>query len=318
MSVALSTAPLSATDRAESWHEAVTHAFVPMAVEFLEERPSPGTIVSHRLGPMLISTVQAGPQMVTRGRRMIARDDSASLILTLQQHGTAVKEQDGRETPIRPGEFSFTDASRIFRKRIGEDFAFTSFHFPRAELDVQERDLRALTATAFRSDEGSAALVSTYLAGVAREAAALDEAVGRRAAATALDLLALLIDDRCGRGRPQGPQNAASLERIKDHIRRRLRDPELTPSGIAEANFVSVRFLHKLFQQEGTTVGGWIRAQRLERCSRDLRGPLGRQLGVAGIARSWGFVNSSHFSRAFREAYGMTPRDWQVQGRAGE
>ncbi|MFD8600464.1 helix-turn-helix domain-containing protein [Kitasatospora sp. NPDC059646] len=315
MSVEPSTAPLSAADRAECWHEAVAHAFVPMAVEFLEERPSPGEIVSHRLGPMLISTVQAGPQMVTRGRRMIARDESASLILTLQQHGTAVKEQDGRETLVRPGEFSLTDASRIFRKRIGEDFVFTSFHFPRAELDVQERDLRALTATAFQAGEGSAALVATYLAGVAREAPGLDEAVGRRAAATALDLLALLIDDRCGRARPQAPQNGATLERVKDHIRRNLHDPDLTPSGIAEANFISVRFLHKLFQQEGTSVGAWIRAQRLERCSRDLRRPQAQQFGVAGIARRWGFVNSSHFSRAFREAYGMTPRDWQVRGR---
>ncbi|MGW7448253.1 AraC-like ligand-binding domain-containing protein [Kitasatospora sp. NPDC054795] len=308
----LSTAPLSAAARAEAWHEAVSHTFVPMAVDLLEKVPSPGTIVSRRLGPIRISRIQAGPQVVTRGRRMIAADDPPSLILSLQERGTAVKEQDGRETVVRPGEFSVTDSSRVFRKRIDEGFVFTSFHFPREELDVPERDLRGLTATAFSGTEGSSALVATYLAQLARQAAGLDHVVGRRAAATALDLLAMLLDERGGRTRPQNPQSAASLERVKEHILRNLRDPDLSPSAVAEANFMSVRFLHKLFQQEGVTLGTWIRTQRLERCSRDLVRPMAEELGVAGIARRWGFANSSHFSRAFREAYGVSPRDWQV------
>ncbi|MEU3568914.1 helix-turn-helix domain-containing protein [Kitasatospora sp. NPDC036755] len=314
MSASLSTAPLSPSDRAQSWSEAVAHAFVPMAVDFLEELPSPGSIEGHRLGPVRISRVQAGPQMVTRGRRLIADGDgdSPSLILSLQERGTALKEQDGREALLRPGDFSFTDTSRVYRKKIEEDFAFTSFVFPRAELDVSDRDLRALTATSFSGGGGSAALVATYLSRMAHEAPGLDEAVGRRAAATALDLLALFIDDHGGHARPQGSRTAASLERVKDHILRNLRDPGLSPSTIAEATFMSVRFLHKLFQQEGVTVGGWIRTQRLERCSRDLLRPMAGELGVAGIARRWGFANSSHFTRAFRAAYGMTPKDWQV------
>ncbi|MBD0688206.1 hypothetical protein BG452_00070 [Streptomyces sp. CBMA123] len=311
----LSTARLSAADRAESWHETVSRAFVPLAVDLLEEVPSPGTIVSHQLGSVRITRVQAGPQVVTRSRRMIAAGGAPSIVLSLQQRGTAIKEQDGRESVIRPGEFSITDTTRVYRKRIEEGFVFTSFQFPRAELDVSERDVRALTATSFSGTEGSAALVTTYLARMAREAESLDEAVGRRAAATALDLLALLVDDRSGRSQPQASRTAGSLERVKEHILRNLRDPDLSPSTIAEANLMSVRFLHKLFHLEGTTVGGWIRKQRLERCSRDLLRPVSAELGVAGIARRWGFANSSHFSRAFRAAYGMTPSDWQAGGK---
>ncbi|MFB6893506.1 helix-turn-helix domain-containing protein [Kitasatospora sp. NPDC056327] len=311
-STCLSTAPLAAAERAEVWHQAVTHTFVPMSVRFLEETPSPGTIVSHRLGPVRISRIQAGPQVVTRGARMISAGGPPSIILSIQERGTSLKEQDGRESVIRPGEFSFTDSSRVFRKKVDEDFAFTSFHFPRAELDVPEKALRELTATAFSRAEGSAALLATYLTQMAHEAERLDEGVGRRAAATALDLLALLVDDRSGQSRPQESQSAASLERVKDHILRNLRDPGLSPSGIAEANHMSLRLLHKLFQQEGVSLGTWIRTQRLERCSRDLLRPMAEELGVAGIARRWGFANSSHFSRTFREAYGVSPRDWQV------
>ncbi|MEU6621594.1 helix-turn-helix domain-containing protein [Streptomyces litmocidini] len=317
MPIVLSTEPLSAADRAERWHEAVSGTFMPMDVNLLEKEPSPGTIVSSRLGTLHISRVQAGPQVVKRDKRHISRDDRKSLIVSLQQQGTVTKEQDGRESVIGPGEFSISDSSRQFRIKLEGGFAFTSFHFPREELHVRDKDLQALTATTFTSEEGSAALVATFLARMAREAEGFDDAAGHRVAATALDLMALLIDERRGGSTSGAPHAAASLERVKDHIMRNLGDPDLSPSRIAEAHFMSVRYLHKLFQLEGTTVGGWIRTQRLERCRRELLRPMAREVGVAVIAQRWGFVSPSHFSRIFRAAYGTTPREWRLQGRTG-
>ena len=195
--------------------------------------------------------------MVTRSKRLIAQDSQRFLTLSLQQRGTAIKEQDGRESLIKPGEFSISDSSRLFRKKLQDEFCFTSFHFPREELHVRDEDLRALTATAFTSDTGSAALVATYFARMAREAAGFDAVVGRRFAATAFDLLALLIDERRGRFTSQAPETAAAtLVRVKDHIMRNLSDPDLSPSTIAAAHFMSVRYLHKLFELEGATVSG--------------------------------------------------------------
>ncbi|KAA6215738.1 helix-turn-helix domain-containing protein [Streptomyces filamentosus] len=318
MPIVLSTEPLTAADRAERWHEVVSGTFMPMDVNLLESKPSPGKIVSSRLGTLHISRVQAGPQVVKRTKRHISRDDRPSLIVSLQQRGTATKEQDGRETVIGPGEFSISDSSRLFRIGLDEEFAFTSFHFPREELHVRDEDLQALTATTFTGEEGSAALVATYLARVAREAEGFDEGVGRRVAATALDLMVMLIDERRGRAASEGAHVAsASLERVKEHILRNLGDPGLSPSTIAEAHFMSVRYLHRLFQLEDLTVGGWIRTQRLERCRRELLRPRAAQAGVAAIAQRWGFVSPSHFSRVFRAAYGTTPREWQLQGRSG-
>ncbi len=108
MSVVLSTASLPATDRTERWHDAVSRAFVPLDVRLLEDDPSPGRIVSGRLGSLRVSHVEAGPQVVTRSRRLIARDGKE--ILTLPRRGSAIKEQDGREAHIEPGDFSLSDS----------------------------------------------------------------------------------------------------------------------------------------------------------------------------------------------------------------
>jgi AraC-like DNA-binding protein len=38
---------------------------------------------------------------------------------------------------------------------------------------------------------------------------------------------------------------------------------------------------------------------------------------IASVARRWGFTDATHFGRAFKEAYRMSPRDWRAlkQGR---
>ncbi|WP_394437289.1 helix-turn-helix domain-containing protein [Streptomyces sp. SGAir0957] len=315
MSVVFSTAELSAAERAEHWREAVSRAFVPLEVRFTDPDPSPGQLVSERVGSLQVTRVQAGPQTVTRSKRLIARDEREYLILTLQQQGTTVKEQDGREALVGPGEFSLTDASRLFRKRVGGAFSFTSFHFLREELRVGDDDLRALTATTFSGapGSGSGALVAAYLTRMANEATVLGEAVGRHHAVTALDLLALLIDERRGRYEPRAPEVAAAmLARVKAHIARHLADPTLSPASIAAAHHLSTRYVHKLFEPEGVTVSRWIKTQRLERCRRELMRAPGVRPAIATIARRWGFLSASHFSRAFRAAYGVSPRDWQT------
>ncbi|WEV29206.1 helix-turn-helix domain-containing protein [Streptomyces sp. 71268] len=319
MSTVLSTASLSAADRMERWHEAVSRTFIPLDVKTLEEDPSPGSIVTYQWGATQVSHVQAGPQEVTRSKRLIARDGKEFVILTVQRRGSAVKEQDGRQCLIQPGDFSVSDSSRVFRKKVRGEFCFTSFQFPRKELRVRDEDLRTLTARAFSGSDGSAALVATYFSSMAREAAGFDDCVGRQAVATGLDLLALLIDERSGRYRPQTPDTAAAMMvRVKDHILRNLSNPDLSPTAIAAAHFISVRYLHKLFQSEGTTAGEWVRMQRLERCRRDLLRSPAQGPGVAAVARRWGFVSPSHFSRVFRAAYGVSPRDWQLHGLSDE
>src|SRR4029077_8867819 len=57
---------------------------------------------------------------------------------------------------------------------------------------------------------------------------------------------------------------------IQSFIEANLGDPDLDPDAIARANFISTRYLHKLFAGEGTSVCQWIRTSRLDRCRADL------------------------------------------------
>ncbi|GAA4609774.1 hypothetical protein GCM10023107_93360 [Actinoplanes octamycinicus] len=62
----------------------------------------------------------------------------------------------------------------------------------------------------------------------------------------------------------------------------------------------------------GVSLGDWLRTQRLEACRRELAKPHNLDRTIASIAHQWGFADATHFSRVFRQTYGITPRDWRA------
>ncbi|WP_089512224.1 helix-turn-helix transcriptional regulator [Streptomyces sp. NBS 14/10] len=73
---------------------------------------------------------------------------------------------------------------------------------------------------------------------------------------------------------------------------------------------VSVRTLQRAFAAGGESVTAYIRERRLELARQAL--PASR-LAVSEIAAHWQFADSSHFSRAFKRRYGLTPPEYARQ-----
>jgi AraC-like DNA-binding protein len=101
------------------------------------------------------------------------------------------------------------------------------------------------------------------------------------------------------------------LLRVRKYIDANLDDPELSPGMIAAANGISVRYLHCLFEPEGTTMVQYVIKKRLVRCRRDLLNPVMAHRTITDIAFSWGFQNSTHFSRRFKDEFGLSPQEFR-------
>jgi AraC-like DNA-binding protein len=109
---------------------------------------------------------------------------------------------------------------------------------------------------------------------------------------------------------PETPRQAL-VSRIRAYIESHLGDPQLSPPEVARAHHISLRYLHKLFEPEPHGVAGLIRQRRLERCRDDLLDPMQAGRPVAGIAARRGFSSAAHFSRVFRDAYGLPPAEFR-------
>ena len=110
-------------------------------------------------------------------------------------------------------------------------------------------------------------------------------------------------------GASQGGGVSPHLHRISQTMETLLPDPDLSLRRLAEASGVSPRYIQKLFAAADDTFGHYLRMRRLERCRADLSSPLCARLSISEICFRWGFNDSAHFSRAFRNQYGLSPRE---------
>lgn len=104
------------------------------------------------------------------------------------------------------------------------------------------------------------------------------------------------------------------LARIRAYVRQHLGDPDLGPATIAAAHSISVRHLYTICSGAGFSLEQWIIGERLRGAREELRRPESRHRTIAMVARRWGFSDPTHFTRRFRDAYGLAPGEWRRTG----
>jgi AraC family transcriptional regulator, positive regulator of tynA and feaB len=104
---------------------------------------------------------------------------------------------------------------------------------------------------------------------LAREFPAIKEAETSAVLDPVLSLLsATLVTRRPPSKASRGHQD--SFRSFCRTIERNLSESELTPAAVAADHDVSLRYLHLVFAEQGTTFGKFLRRTRLARCHREL------------------------------------------------
>ncbi len=104
---------------------------------------------------------------------------------------------------------------------------------------------------------------------------------------------------------------AAILYRVYQTIERKLGDPGLASAKVADAEGISERYLQKLFEGTGSSFTHYIRERRLQRTWADLSNPDEAHHSISEIAYRSGFNDAAYFSRAFRNRFGLSPREFR-------
>ena len=108
----------------------------------------------------------------------------------------------------------------------------------------------------------------------------------------------------------------AGLDIMLAFARRHLPNPSLSPQLLAEHLNVSVRTVHKRFEQADSTFGRWVLEKRLEACRTALDDPRFDAHSVSQIAFAWGFNDLSHFTKAFKLRFAASPGRYRREMRA--
>lgn len=232
-------------------------------------------------------------------------------LVTLQREGAARVTQDGRQCDVRSGEMFMIDPSRPFS--IDTDSIFT--HSIYLEPDALRRlmpEAESLTAITFSCTDGPGALFSAFVHQLCTIADTLDERSADHLADAVPSMLsaALTGTDRSS----VGPSRLQALhrQRILNYISQHLCNSALDATQIAAAVNLSTRYIYELFSGEGgEPLMKRVWSERLDRCRRELAAPSMRARSISEVAYYWGFNDLAHFSRAFKQRFGLPPREFR-------
>lgn len=105
-------------------------------------------------------------------------------------------------------------------------------------------------------------------------------------------------------------------EKARQIVERHLRDPSLGPATLCREMGMSRSQLYRLLHDEGG-ITHFIQRRRLLRSYAELSDPTDRR-SIAEIAETLCFPDASSFSRAFRQEFGMPPRDVRAAWSTGQ
>jgi AraC-like DNA-binding protein len=103
-------------------------------------------------------------------------------------------------------------------------------------------------------------------------------------------------------------QSVLLFERLTCWLDDHLHDADLSAESLARSQFLSPRYVRKIFADHGSTVSEYVRRRRLELIRNDLLDPRHETAKVSALAARWGFRDASVFSRAFSREFGESPR----------
>jgi AraC-like DNA-binding protein len=315
MKTTITTAKTAVHDRSRHWHDAIATAYFPLDLTFRNPDSFSGELSLWQLGDVSLSRLTSDALEYRRVPHHLKGERDEHFLVTVPARSEVYFSQCGKDVRCNPGGFIL--------ERSHEPYEFS--HDEPADLWVMKVEAKALggrirqpdrfCSLQFNASEGAGGLFTDMLHLIPGRFDAMTPEVRATVGKQLVDLLVLALkaDERTLTSGTSTVREA-HLTRIEAFIRRNISDCELDPESIARGCGISTRYLHELFRDTNQTLGSWIRDQRLSACREALRDATNRQT-VAEIAYRFGFGDQAQFSRAFKAAFGLPPKEFREQAK---
>jgi len=296
-----STDEMRAHERISYWREAVCRAVFGISIEAQPERFT-ASISARSSGALRFAMSESTSYEIVRSRREIASGPDDHFSIYLQVHGQTRTTLAGETVDLNAGEIGFYNGRQPFRSLHGGRRSIAVV--PRAMIERRAPWMLHMSPRKLVPGSLYADLARLHLAHLNDcEVVLSDSAVGALTE-NLCNLVALATAPEIATDRMQ-PE--LQLEALFVFCRQHLHESELSPQLAADHLGISLGTLHARFRQTGQSFGRFVLASRLDACRAALRDPRQMSSNISEIAYRWGFNDLSHFNKAFRAHFNMTP-----------
>ncbi|WP_225122609.1 AraC family transcriptional regulator [Bradyrhizobium sp. BRP22] len=301
--------------RFDHWREVRGKSLFGVTIELPTERRADfrGQFSATDIGGAIISRMHASSYRVSRTSADIARMPADSLCIGWQARGAGWMDVGrGRGHRVADGDIVINHSDTTFEAtpERSDGFDFLILKIPLSGDMLLGAPAHGLfAATLLRKSPFFRALSALFHALTHEPRDIIDPSVE----ITHIARLAMLAR---GLLLPGMPECRAALRSgfyyaARDILARDLHQPALSPAAVAQELGISLRQVHVLFEPTGLSFSRTLSALRARKAGELLAKASSRP--VANVAYACGFDSLATFYRAFRNLYGLTPRDMRAR-----
>lgn len=293
-----------------SWQDAIAEQFVPLDMRAPRGRTgfyAKGGIA--RFHQCVVAQMTVTPHRLQRGKSAVRQASASHLKVLWPIQGHCRLRYDGREHMLLPQQWTIYETGAEYEIDVDETGTFLALMLHNSQCGGLMPALQRLRGRPL-AVAGPASVALATLGSLLKEDVSLD----RRSEEALQDTIIALLDCglRQGSAAPAPPPARPDrLRAIQQFIRDNLADPDLSPDKIANIYGMSRRSLYTMFLDAGNTPAAFMLSTRLVAAVAMFENQACRQRSVTDVALECGFADMSHFSRVFRQRFGMSPSEWR-------
>jgi AraC-like DNA-binding protein len=232
------------------------------------------------------------------------------LILHLQCRGSSSHRQSGTETMLGAGDFVIASPHEAYAIDLAAHELLV-VEFPRAPLAERFPGLDDALRQRMSGGTPGARVFHDFLLSLWRQSQQgfADPDWQEGVSQVFYDLVALAMRGATKPDAAAPSADSALRRRVLGIVEAQLADPALRTLNLAAACGASVRTIQNLFASMGTTPSAYILERRLARAAERLG--AAPDASITEVAFELGFNDSAYFARAFRQRFGVSPREWR-------
>ncbi len=304
----VSTHGLDASDRIELWEQHNARVLFELSARSLDGQPFEAAELTLQLPEITFAHVSTNPHIIERNQQHIDRGAAEGVMIFFSLVGDTFFHHSNGNHSQRPGTLLVCDMNRPFLRGFAQGLQEYVATVPRGVFETATgRPMpKEPTVMSFAGPVGGNPHASALAALMRRSLSKPDPAAAAETEQRFLELMSAMFA-------PGGEGSAAARRQAAvAWIRRHLGDPSLSVGTVARGLGVSERSLARAFGETGRGVARTILEMRLAAAHRLLTGPGAPP--VQEVAQSCGFVSAAHFSRVFRDRYGVSPSEARAGG----
>jgi AraC-like DNA-binding protein len=309
-----STSSVSPHRRVDYWNQQVSDAITSMQVQPVREGIFDAHLKTAEFAGATFTEVTCSATRVSHTPEHARRTAEPAYLVQLQRLGYCVHHSLNRESRVDPGDYLLCDNTIPYEQELQENHSVLVLRLPHASLKRRLPTPELFLNRPMIGRTGTSGLVSKFITLFWDQCqSGVDAMAAEKIIDSICNLLAAAFIDREKHLLDGSTVQAIWRMRICRYIDQQLGDPNLAPAQIANHFRVSSRYIHKLFEHQDEAVSRYIMRRRLEAAHRSLTDPTQRGKTISAVAYEWGFSNTTHFARVFRERYGIAPSELRRQ-----